>query len=1030
MTTLISSQSFLDRLSPYLCIAMRILHTVIVCLVFMAHAWGQTQGSDYSYRLLNVNDGLCDNKIQSMVMDDRGFLWIGTAEGLSRFDGRNFRNYFSSRDSSRSFPSNYIKDIVAHKAGHICFLSSWCIWELNVENNTFHPTPFNRYDVYNLRTFPNGKLLITTKDSIYITDPNFNVLWTCASGTKPESYAYEAFPLDNDKFLLSNSFQHFIYYPSKNASKEYTFPIREVKGKSDDAHFRGFDPIRQTLYFSNWWTGLYEFDLSGNVVRHFNGILSSVDQLLINPKNRSFLVAAHGDAYIIDSSKGKVDVIHPSGNASGDSWKGNILFSYIDPQNNYWLGTALGIIKVYNNSNGVQVIRKNGRSPFHGDCMQIREANEESLLACFMQGGTYLIHKKTLETKVVDTSFMRNPWCGILHRDTIWVLGYTPTVSGNSLVTGFDMRSKSQIHKHRFQPFYGEADAATLAYKDRKGALWFSFNYGGGLIRQDPNTHRITQYQANSLPSSFQLGYAMFVAEDAQGHLWFSNNKTTKIVCLKDENSTFEVIDLGTPPERTSGGVFCLYADQDSTLWVGLESSGLAALNIYTKKLKFYTIEDGLSSATIENITGDSKGRLWLMTKKGLCCFIPSQQKFIPFGQVNNLPGMDLFSSGLYYDEETERLWMGNKNQIYVLDVNRLLAQASSVPSVYIDDIFINGKRVEQGRKITLSHDQNNIQFSFVAIDMENGSETEYAYQLIGADTNWISGGTTPSASYLGIHPGDYVFSVKARHKGNSKWTISQFPFSFTILPAWWQTWWFRLSITLLGLVLIFVVVRFIYTRKLAKEKAVMERQKAIQNERLRIATDLHDDFGASLSRIKFLSEKIRLQHAEQQELRESLKKISHYSDQVSEKMGEIVWALNERYDSVGDLFGFCRSYASEYMGDSYRLTYANDETINENAKIAGEQRRNVFLCFKEALHNIRKHADATEVRIHFSFLEKENAIRIKIKDNGKGMDANAIRPFANGLENMRQRMINIGGNIAFVNSNGLEVLIFAPCQL
>lgn len=990
---------------------------------------GQSPFSDFSYRLLNVNDGLCDNKVQTMVMDDRGFLWIGTAEGLSRFNGRSFRNYFASRDSSRSFPSNSITDLVAHKPGHISFLSSWGIWELDVANNTFHAAPFSKSEVFNLQAFPNGNLLITAKDSIYITDPNFSVRWRCPSGTKPQGPAYEASVLDDEKFILSNSVSHFIYYPYKNTHRECTFSMDGVKGKSDDEQFRGFDPDRQILYFSNWWKGLYEFDLSGKMLRSFRGAQHSVDHMTPIPQNHTFLVAAHGESYIIDPAAGTTDFIHPAGKTPDDLSKGRIMFSYVDPKNNFWFGSHLGIIRVYNKNNGVQMVRKNGRSPFRGDCIQIREAGREKLLACFMGGGTYLIDKKTFETTAIDTSFMVSPWCGILYKDTVWMLGYNPAANGNAIVTGFDMRGRSPIHKHRFSPFYGESDAATLAYMDRTGALWFSFNYGGGLMRQDPETGRIVQYKGKS-PSGFPLGYAMFVAEDARGDLWFSNSKTTKIVRFKNGSEPFETLDLAAPPERTSGGVSAMCADRDSTLWVGLESSGLAALNIYDRKLKFYTIEDGLPSGTIENITVDSQNRVWLMTKKGLSCFIPRRQKFIPFGQVNNLPGMDVFSSGLYYDTETDKIWMGNKNRIYVLDVNRLLAQASSVPSVYIDDIFINGKRMAQGKTVSLQHDQNNIQFSFVSIDTENGSETEYAYRLAGADTSWISGGTTPSASYLGIKPGDYVFSVKARHKGSNGWTVSRFPFSFTVMPAWWQTWWFRLSMTLLALAIFFAAVRSVYARKLAKQKTIMERQRAVQNERLRIATDLHDDFGASLSRIKFLSEKIWLQHAEQEELRESLKKISNYSDEVSEKMGEIVWALNERHDSVGDLFGFCRSYASEYMGDGYRLKYVNDETIDENAKIAGEHRRNVFLCFKEALHNIRKHAGASEVRIHFSFDAKENTISIRIKDNGKGMDTDSVRPFSNGLENMRQRMANIGGKIEFVSSGGLQVLISAPCEI
>lgn len=182
----------------------------------------------------------------------------------------------------------------------------------------------------------------------------------------------------------------------------------------------------------------------------------------------------------------------------------------------------------------------------------------------------------------------------------------------------------------------------------------------------------------------------------------------------------------------------------------------------------------------------------------------------------------------------------------------------------------------------------------------------------------------------------------------------------------------------------------------------------------------MHDDFGASLSRIKFLSEKIQLQQNEDLKMNEDLGKISAYSDEMAEKMGEIVWALNQRYDSSGDLVSFCRFYASEYLEDkNIKLSFAS--TVVKDIQVNGEIRRNIFLIMKEALHNIVKHAHASEVSIT---IDCDKELKVSIHDNGRGFDPQAVRPFANGLENMKKRISEISGTILIENNKGTLVSI------
>ena len=199
---------------------------------------------------------------------------------------------------------------------------------------------------------------------------------------------------------------------------------------------------------------------------------------------------------------------------------------------------------------------------------------------------------------------------------------------------------------------------------------------------------------------------------------------------------------------------------------------------------------------------------------------------------------------------------------------------------------------------------------------------------------------------------------------------------------------------------------------------------QAIEKERTRIATDMHDDLGAGLSRIKFLGQSISNKKLEDDTIKTELEKIALYSNEMTEKMGEIVWALNEKNDTIADLVAYSRSYAIEYLSAHNIACQADTPLGLPGSFIAGEIRRNIFLSIKECLHNIVKHADATSV--HFK-VQLDDVIKIIIHDNGKGIDWNNQRAFSNGIQNIRQRMKDIRGEANFFNEQGTKVMLTIP---
>jgi signal transduction histidine kinase len=203
-----------------------------------------------------------------------------------------------------------------------------------------------------------------------------------------------------------------------------------------------------------------------------------------------------------------------------------------------------------------------------------------------------------------------------------------------------------------------------------------------------------------------------------------------------------------------------------------------------------------------------------------------------------------------------------------------------------------------------------------------------------------------------------------------------------------------------------------------------LERKQAIEKERTRIATDMHDDLGAGLSQIKFLSEAIGMKRQKHLPIEEEVSSIRSFSDEMIDKMGEIVWALNEKNDTLNDLLSYTRSYAVEYLEQNGIKCHVEEPDNIPQLNVSGEFRRNIYLTVKESLHNIVKHAQATEVYIQ---IEIANWLIIKISDNGIGLNNSAPGAYGNGLISMRNRMKELGGSFEIVSKVGTEVRIKAP---
>lgn len=512
------------------------------------------------------------------------------------------------------------------------------------------------------------------------------------------------------------------------------------------------------------------------------------------------------------------------------------------------------------------------------------------------------------------------------------------------------------------------------------------------------------------------------IAMDTSGNIWITSRVRELIMFRTQPNNPSHYLKKESDFSTQLAGLSprSITIDKNKNIWIGVRDSGIFVFSNDDPSLKrkfHLTTHSGLSNNFITDLATDADNNIWACSPAGLD----------KISIRNGSPVIENLTKQNSIYHRVDKVVADKHKTAWALTSNGLIrvVPEQQQRAVYSPKLMVSlvkaGKDTIAEKEPALTHRQNNLSFYFAATSFLNEKQVLYSYQLSGGrNDQWSDPSNNATVSFIDLPPGNYTLNIKAKFP-SARYPEQIMQYVFSITPPWWQTWWFRSIAAVFIIALLVIVLRIYYRRKLQKQTAALE---AIEKERTRIATDMHDDLGAGLSRIKFLSEGIRSKKGNDEGILKDVEKISAYSDEMAEKMGEIVWALNEKNDTVADLVAFTRTYAVEYLSGQNIVCRSSTPLNLPSTFITGEVRQNIFLSVKECLHNIVKHANATQVDFSISLGKK---IEIVIHDNGKGIDMNAVRPFSNGLQNVRRRMKNINGKVAFNNVQGTRVTMTIP---
>src|SRR5262245_39353002 len=606
-------------------------------------------------------------------------------------------------------------------------------------------------------------------------------------------------------------------------------------------------------------------------------------------------------------------------------------------------------------------------------------------------------------------------WYQIMFHETAgeWWL-----TSDQGLVRYPRLTSLEQLERARPRAVYTEADGLPTneifrLFEDSRRDIWISTlgKANAALTRWDRASESFHTYPpVDGIPEAAPTAFC----EDSAGNLWIGFY-AGGLLRYRDGRFVGFAGSDGVPPGIVRG----LYLDHAQRLWIATGERGVTCVDqpaAERPRFVSYSVGEGLSSNQANCVTEDNWGMIYVGTGRGLDKLDPVTGRIRHYSTADGLAGSFVNVS---FRRADGSLWFGT-----LQGLSRLIPQPErpTGPSpVFVTGLNVAGVPFPVSELGALSvagpelgATQNNIQIDFSGLNLAAGESLRYQYELEGAFAQWSAPTDQRSITYPNLAPGSYRFLVRAV---DSDGVFSEPPASvtFRILAPFWRRWWFIASVVFASAFALYGIHRYRIGRYLEVERI-----------RTRIATDLHDDIGSSLSQVSVLSEVAGQRARASLDPSEPLAMIADLSRGVLDSVSDIVWAINPGRDRLSDLTLRMRRFA----GDAASAANINldFDALGEGAdlKLEPDLRREVYLIFKESINNLMRHSGCTGAEVTIGALDR--SLELIIRDNGRGFDPSRASD-GNGLASMKQRAARLGGALEILSNSdsGTSVQLRVP---
>ena len=978
----------------------RVVRWKLILALFSPCLVPAADSSPWFVRSWQTDDGLPDNDVTGIAQTSEGYLWVATQGGLALFDGVRFREMELPTPSERTRP--LIRLMLLGDRNEL--------W-LALEGGTAISLSSSRTNVYStadgLPNFRPLSLAQARDGAVWISYADGSACRIAAG--KVTRFTARSGLSGSGPCVLTSDVQGQIWLAKAgqlSIFRDYNFDyVADLPGTVRLA------PARAGGIWVNAGSQLLkvEADKAPEIVAAINASSPGLSPSAIYEDHS-------GGVWFGTLAGGLFHVVGTNVSAAPTSYP-DILNIAEDREGNLWVGTGGGglnrlrqrILELQNTENGL---------PF-SSVRSVCEDAAGNLWAAAQNGELARRENRVWRNVSSETN-----WAGT--RSTcvtsdghggVWVGtsrdGLRHWVAGQVTVLG------------RGDGLGGDIVRALMT--DRETNLWIAVESPSRVQR-----YRDGKFQTYSLPPGTRAVRA--IAQDGAGTVWLG---TLDGFLFRVENDGLVDATPGTLPHAKP--IRCLYADPVGDVWIGYAGAGLG--RIHDGKFSSISTHRGLHDAYICAMTCDDGGGFWFSSDHGIFQVRQNELKdalagkiegvrSVLYGREESLPSLQGnygFSPGFTRSADG-RIWFPTRAGLVVINPNRY-SPNHLVPPVIIERVLVDGQPASLSPgETTIPPRHRKIEIEFTALSFVAPENVGFRCRLEGWDENWA---TVPrlqrNVSFTRLPAGKYVFRVTACNNAGI-WNDTGATLAFEVEPFFWQTLSFQLSTLLVLLGSVAATVRYVSYRRFRARLKKLEQEAALQKERARIAKDLHDELGASLTQISLLGKLTQHDLAAPEKAGVHVEKIAGLARQGVKSVDEIVWAVTPRNDTLSQLLDYAGQYAVDFLnaaGIRCRIDFPEKIPVRE---LTADIRHGLFMVVKEALHNAVKHSGATEILVAARL--EENGLRLSVADNGRGFSSAKADDLADGLRNMQQRVADLGGVCTIESSPGSGTTVRVELRL
>lgn len=930
----------------------------------------------------SIQSGMSQSVVNHIMQDDSGYIWIATEFGLNRFNMFHFEQFYETNGLSH----NGVEVVLQRRDGTIIAGTEAGLDYF--DGTLFRPVPGTRIlegDQVSVLFEDNRQGLWVGTDGnglYYFSDDSFQYFGV--SNGLSDDIIRGVIQLDDDRIAVATrNGVNIVSISQRQVIQIY----READGLSEN---RTRD-IMKREDGSIWIATREGITILENGALRYLGVREG----LIHPRVNKFIEDGRGGVWI--ATEGGIshytnNRLHSYTDTNGLS--NNIVTALArDHENNIWFGTYGG---------GADLLVSEKIQHY-----SVQQGMLSNLATSFAQDrsgrvwvGTYggglsqisggRVSNFTTAQNLIDN---RVYTLTMDRQQRLWI----GTRNGVSLM------ENGRIYPGNQFPDLPDPKVRQILI-DRLGDFWIA-TYGGGIARYRGGRQIALYNSSNGLPNDI----VMSLLEDRDGAIWAATyGGVVRFIDGRIDTYT-------TQNGLVNNNVISLFEDGIGQIWIGT----IGGISIFVGgQLRSLTTADGLPQPVAYFIIEDDEGNVWIGTNNGLIRYntsileditdpdrVRDDVRFKLYTTEMGLISNENNSNAVFKDREGA-FWIGT-----IGGVNhfrwQLDREVPAGPPVHIEGMSLFGESIPV-MEYEFRHDENFIGFTFTGLSFSNPSGVIYEYRLRGIDQNWQRT-TQRTVRYTTLPDGEYRFEVRARNS-DGFWSPQRATITFTILPPFWKTWWF---IVLMVIALI-LLSGFLYNYYRIAKLVDLERI------RIRIASDLHDDVGASLTELALQADFLQAIQKDPK-TGASLKQMGEMSRKIVTTMDDIVWSIDARNDTLGDLLDRMQDYATNVLLPGGIEPIFNFTGADTDKVLPLDLRQNLYLIFKEAVNNAAKHSGANSVEIIFDI--KPIGYTLQIKDNGKGFPEKT-RSGGHGLKNMKMRAERIKASLDYINENGLTIRI------